>query len=680
MKQWDYRFGGTGDEYLSCFIETSDLGYMIGGDSWSDISGDKTQSSWGESDFWVVKIDGVGIMQWNRRFGGTNYDELFAIQQTSDGGYILGGFSSSDSSGDKTEHSWGNWDYWIVKIDELGNKQWDKRFGGSSDDELYSLEQTSDGGYILGGSSNSPISGDKTQDAWGSSDYWIIKTDSLGNKVWDKRLGGGDYEQLSYIHQTNDGGFILGGISSSLIDGDKTESSWGYQDYWIVKTDSVGNQLWDKDFGGTGNDQLYSLNLTSDYGYILGGLSQSNISGDKTQPVWGPVSDVDYWLIKIDSIGTKQWDKDFGGTEYDDFFGTISSTLDGGYLIAGWSKSDSSGNKTENNLGAIQSWVIKIDSYGNKIWDKTLFAIGNDNGGYALQDNDGCYVIATPTNADVGGYKTQHNWDPSFNTGDYWIVKFCDTTGSYLLPHSFFSSIDTTICEKFCINFLDQSNNNPTAWQWQFPGGNPSSSTLQNPTNICYNIPGTYDVTLITTNANGSDTLTLHNYITVYPIPPIPTITQVGYTLTSSPASSYQWQLNAVDIPGATNQSYTILQTGYYTVVVGDSNSCKNSASVYILISGVDEVSGDAGISIYPNPSSGSFKIELLQPENSGEVLIDVINTLGQKVFSSQQSRSIRTSPDFKKEIDLTKEAQGVYFLKIKTKTVFATKKIIITK
>src|SRR5207342_1238576 len=149
------------------------------------------------------------------------------------------------------------------------------------------------------------------------------------------------------------------------------------------------------------------------------------------------------------------------------------------------------------------------------------------------------------------------------------------------------------------------------SWLWQFPGGDPSSSTDQNPANVCYDIPGLYDVTLITTNANGSDSLTLHNYITVYPTPAIPTITQNGYTLTSSPAEFYQWQLDATDIPGATNQSYDVLQTGFYTVVVSDSNSCKNSTTLYVEITGIDEVN-DGGVSVYPNPSSGSFTVELV--------------------------------------------------------------------
>jgi len=239
-----------------------------------------------------------------------------------------------------------------------------------------------------------------------------------------------------------------------------------------------------------------------------------------------------------------------------------------------------------------------------------------------------------------------------------------------------FSSSATSICEKFCINFFDSSANNPASWQWIFPGGAPSSSSDQNPTNICYDTPGVYDVTLITTNANGSDTLTLHNYINVYATPPFPSISQVGYTLTSSPASSYQWQLNSINIPGATNQSYTIMQTGLYTVIVSDSNGCVNSANQYVLISGIDEVN-DSNISIHPNPSNGNFIVELLQSENFGEVSIDILNTLGQKNFSSAEKIS---SHEWKKEIDLHTAASGVYFIEIKTEKEFVRKKILITK
>lgn len=236
-----------------------------------------------------------------------------------------------------------------------------------------------------------------------------------------------------------------------------------------------------------------------------------------------------------------------------------------------------------------------------------------------------------------------------------------------------FSASDTQVCEKYCIDFFDFSLNNPTAWQWIFPGGNPSSSTLQNPSDICYNLPGTYDVTLIITSANGNHTLTLLNYITVFATPPFPAISQVGYTLTSSIANSYQWQLNGIDIPGATNQSYNILQSGLYTVVVSDSNSCKNSFSVYVLISGINDVGSDANISISPNPSNGNFTVEFTGLTDN--VSIEVVNPVGQIIFSSAEKIS---SSSFKKEIDLHSVAAGVYIVELKTKDVSLRQKIVI--
>ncbi|HYV90618.1 MAG TPA: T9SS type A sorting domain-containing protein [Chitinophagales bacterium] len=672
VKQWDYRFGGTDDDWLYSLQQTTDGGYILGGYSISDSSGDKTQPSWGGWDHWIVKTDSLGIKQWDKRFGGTGYDKLSSLQQTTDGGYILGGSSYSGISGDKTQPSWGGWDYWIVKIDSLGIKQWDKRFGGTDADCLFSLQQTTDGGYILGGYSYSGIGGDKTQPSWGGWDYWILKIDSLGVKQWDARFGGNSHEFFSSLKQTTDGGYVLGGSSESGIGGDKTQPSWGHDDYWILKIDSLGVKQWDKRFGGIGDDNLCSVQQTTDGGYILGGSSSSGISGDKSEPSWGGD---DYWIVKIDSLGVKQWDKRLGGTDDEQGFGNITQTSDGGYLIAGTSYSPFGGDKTENNLGVEQSWIVKTDSNGTKEWDKTVLTTGHDELGQAIQTKDGCFVIANWTLAGIGGDKTQ----ASQGNYDYWIVKFCDMTSIIS-----FVTYDNNLCEKFCTNFQDQSMNiNATSWQWQFPGGNPSSSTEQNPANICYNVPGVYDVTLITTNAFGNDTLTLVNYITVYPTPPIPTITQAGYTLISSPANSYQWQHNSINISGATNQSYTILQSGYYTVIVADSNGCVNSFTEYVLISGIDGVMNDGNISIYPNPSSGNFMVEWLNGPDLigmiGQVSIEVVNTLGQIIFSSTESRSIVTISGFQKEIELSNAASGIYFIEIKTANVFARKKILIT-
>jgi len=242
-----------------------------------------------------------------------------------------------------------------------------------------------------------------------------------------------------------------------------------------------------------------------------------------------------------------------------------------------------------------------------------------------------------------------------------------------------FSSPNPNLCQKFCTSFTDESTNNPTAWLWSFPGGTPSSSTDQNPANVCYQTAGTYDVTLITTNASGNDTTTMPNFITVYATPPFPVITQVNYTLTSSAAFSYQWQLNAVDISGATNQSYNVMQTGLYTVIVGDTAGCVNSSNKFVLITGIEGVNGAGTISISPNPSNGNFTIELQNATGADDVVIDVVNLLGQKVYSTTDYRS--TGPvALKKQIHLGDIPTGVYFIEVKAGNSSAREKMVIAR
>jgi hypothetical protein len=343
----------------------------------------------------------------------------------------LGGFSASGISGDKTQPGWGGWDYWIIKIDPVGNKQWDKRFGGTLDDLLISINPTQDGGYILGGDSKSPISGDKTQDDWDTTnstgDYWVVKIDSLGNKQWDKRFGGTLVDYMGSVIQTPDGGYLVGGTVYSDSSGDISEPTFGGSDYWIVKIDSLGNKEWDKRYGGVDAEIFSMIEPTKDGAYILAGSSTSDSSGNKSQHNCNPNGSNDYWIIKIDSLGNKLWDKDYGGSGVDNLE-TVSQTMDGGYLLGGYSGSFISCEKTENNLGGAQSWIIKIDSLGNKQWDKTILTNGFDiESGFAIQTIDSCYAIANFTSAGIGGYKTQPNWNINDSTDDYWMVKFCFT-------------------------------------------------------------------------------------------------------------------------------------------------------------------------------------------------------------------------------------------------------------
>ncbi len=443
VKQWDKRFGGIDEEVFTSFQETSDGGFILGGYSYSVLGGDKTEGSRGEDDFWIVKADSLGSKQWDKRFGGNSFDELYCFQQTNDGGYILGGMSTSGMNGDKTQNPQdtssvisGKGDYWIVKTDALGNKEWDKRFGGLNVDQLFSLQQSIDGGYILGGMSKSGIGGDKTQTSCDTSaniyagaqgDYWVVKIDSQGDKLWDKRFGGLNIDAPSSLQETIGGGYILGGNSRSGIGGDKTQDCWGGWDYWIVKIDAAGIKQWDKRFGGTGDDVCYSLQQTSDGGYILGGISKSGISGDKTQASWdispNPSQQGDYWIVKIDGAGIKQWDKRFGGENNEGPVGNIFQTSDNGYIMAGISTSGVGGDKSEITYNASDIWVVKTDWLGNKQWDKTIFVTGLDKIGKINSSGDGCYTIAGQIQ-DTGGYCTQ----PSRGGNDYWIIKFCIDT------------------------------------------------------------------------------------------------------------------------------------------------------------------------------------------------------------------------------------------------------------
>jgi hypothetical protein len=432
VKEWDYRYGGEQSEGLRKIIQTSDMGFIWGGTTYSGLTGDLSQANWdtlnASNDFWIVKTDSLGIKQWDRRYGGDKYEYFRYMDQTNDGGYILGGWSDSDISGDRTQSSRGGLDYWIVKIDSLGNKQWNKRFGGSDDDCIWEVKQTSDGGYILAGNSLSGANGDRTEPSWGHDDYWIVKTNSMGVMQWDKRYGGGASDLLYSVVQTNDGGFLLGGSSTMGTGGDYSSGGYGHYDYWLVKIDSAGNKQWDKHYGGGEIDDFRCLIATNDGCYMLAGVSGSGVNGNKSAPSKGWN---DYWIVKIDSAGSIIWDKAYGGSWMETIIGNVDQTSDNGFLIGGLSRSSASGDKSENNMGTIQPWIVKTDYLGNLQWEKTLQTPGDNSyslGGFAIQTSERCFVSANSLNGGVGGYRTQPNWDVTDSTYDQWVVKFCDTS------------------------------------------------------------------------------------------------------------------------------------------------------------------------------------------------------------------------------------------------------------
>jgi PKD repeat protein len=359
---------------------------------------------------------------WDNSFGGYSTSELRSIVATSDGGFLLGGFANSGTSGNKTAAGYGGRDYWIVKINANGDKVWDKSFGGNNDEKLYSMVATPDGGFLLGGYSDSPISGNKTAANYNTSgiystdlaDYWVVKINVNGDKIWDKSFGGNSLDYLSSIVAISDGGFLLGGYSKSGISGNKTAVNYGNEDYWIVKINTNGDKIWDKSFGGTYVDMLNSTVVTSDGGFLLGGFSDSPVSGNKTGATYGFS---DYWVVKVNANGDKVWDKTLGGDDQDKLYSMVA-TSDGGGVLAGHSKSGISGNKTTAKLYDFDYWVVKINANGDKVWEKNIIGNGNDELYSMIATSDGSFLLGGYSNSGVLGDKTS----PPFGYDDYWVV------------------------------------------------------------------------------------------------------------------------------------------------------------------------------------------------------------------------------------------------------------------
>ncbi|MFN0275936.1 MAG: MopE-related protein [Chitinophagales bacterium] len=436
--EWQNTIGGGSSDNLQSLALTIDGGYILGGSSGSTIFGDKTEDNIGLLDYWIVKLNGAGNIEWQNTIGGTNTDDLYVIRQTADIGYIAGGYSESGISGDKTEANIGSRDYWVVKLDSLGDIQWQKTLGGTSDDVLYDIEQTQDRGYILAGASNSEISGNKTEANKGSYDYWIIKLDSLGELVWQKVIGGDDVDVLHSIKQTLDLGYIIGGHSRSLVSGDKTEScilkpsGLQSQDYWVLKLDSTGNIEWQNVIGGNIDDFQYSLDLTTDGNYISGGISNSGISADKTEENYGLS---DYWVVYIGIGGEVLLQKTLGGSNDDNFQNGCISAYSS-YIAAGYSLSGVTGNKTEPNIGMDDYWIVKVNVSGDIIWQLVLGGSNTDRLYQILATPDGGYIAGGLSASDISGTKTEN----SIGNSDYWVIKFFPDTSC--MPITFYEDID----------------------------------------------------------------------------------------------------------------------------------------------------------------------------------------------------------------------------------------------
>ncbi|MDP2385597.1 MAG: T9SS type A sorting domain-containing protein [Bacteroidota bacterium] len=441
--QWQKCFGGASHDDVNKIIGTSDGGYIAIGGS-SSTNGDVTGGHGGE-DVWVVKLDASFAIQWQKTFGGTGNETGISIIQTNEGGYLFTGATQTINDGDVVASNYvfsgpsgpGLFDAWIVKIDNTGTIQWQKRLGGGMFDCAETAVQTVNGDYLIAASTNSwngdiTDSHDDTTDNALSSDVWLIKLDVSGGLLWKKSYGGSKVEaKNSLLYYTNlssykgnfisldttsTGGFIIGTASASA-DGDvinhhgPTTSS----DYWIFTIDGAGTIQWQNSFGGDGNDAFKSIIPTADGGYLAVGSSTST-NGNVT----GNHGGGDGWIMKLDAAGQLQWQKCFGGTAAE----TINSafiTGDGGYFLSG--NSLSANGDVSINLGMEDIWIIKTDASGNLQWQKVMGGTQKDlASSSAWQTSDNGFIVTGLTASNdftVNGI----NHNSGGTNYDFWIAK-----------------------------------------------------------------------------------------------------------------------------------------------------------------------------------------------------------------------------------------------------------------
>jgi hypothetical protein len=374
---WSKTYGGSGrDDIAQSVCETYDSGYVIAG--YTNSNDGDVHNNHGGYDFWILKLNAEGDTIWTRCFGGSDDDEAFDVTQTKDSAYIIIGQTSSNDGDVHNNH--GGSDYWIIKLNNVGDTIWSKTYGGSKFDVARSVCETYDSGYVIAGYTNSN-DGD-VHNNHGGYDFWILKLNAEGDTIWTRCFGGSGNDKAYSIDQTLDSGYVVAGFSSSN-NGD-VHGNHGESDYWIVKLNKVGDTLWTRCFGGSYDDKATSIQQTMDTGYIIAGYSSSS-DGDINDDC-GSDGFYFYFIIKLNSSGQIIWEKCFrSGPGYFKAH-SIQQTNDKGFIVTGIG---------EIAMADYITYILKIDSTGNIIWNNTY-----DNSFYLAMENFSNDIIKS----NLGGF------------------------------------------------------------------------------------------------------------------------------------------------------------------------------------------------------------------------------------------------------------------------------------
>lgn len=348
--EWQQTFGGSGDDRGNQILQTVDNAFVIFGSSDSNDR-DVTNNN-GNSDFWIAKLNSSGSILWQKSLGFSGRDYGTSLTTTIDGGFLVIGELDVTSSGGEgnfptkaTKHAGG--DFWAIKLDSNGNREWSKYYGGTFTDTPQGVIQLNDGSFVISGFSDSKdvdITNPK-----GSYDFWVIKINATGTLLWKKNFGGSEIDESYGIQRTRDGNIIIAGDTRSF-DKDVTRNNGG-ADLWVIKITPDGDLIWQKNFGGTNFDAGRSIKNTRDGGFIVCGSSRS---ADKDFVNKGQN---DAWIIKLSASGSTEWQKFVGGTEIDIFLDVVQLS-NGTYIAVG--ESTSNNEDIEENKGFTDVLMVKI--------------------------------------------------------------------------------------------------------------------------------------------------------------------------------------------------------------------------------------------------------------------------------------------------------------------------------
>ena len=332
QQRWERNYGGAGNDEGYSVQQTSDGGYIVAGRTWSFGNG---------SQVYLIKTNASGDTLWTRNYGGVDYDEGRSVQQTTDGGYIVAGYTYSQ--------------VYLIKTNASGDTLWTRNYGEAGYyDEGRSVQQTTDGGYVVAG---------RTTSFGNYYQVYLIKTNAFGDTLWTRTYGGVDYEEGSSVQQTTDGGYIVAGYSYSPGNGSQI---------YLVKTNASGDTLWTRNFGGTILDWGHSVQQTQDGGYVVAGYTYT--LGNAGQA----------YLVKTNATGDTLWTRNYGGTDWDQGR-SVQQTQDGGYIVAGYTTSFGDSN---------QVYLLKTNASGDTLWTRNYGGAGDDYGWSVQQTTDGGYIVA----------------------------------------------------------------------------------------------------------------------------------------------------------------------------------------------------------------------------------------------------------------------------------------------